>query len=78
MINADWKSILFMLRIIIQLGLCERWQKFYTYTHSPATCLPFVGIILDTDHIELHLPDEKLTTIQRLLSTWLDKKKATK
>ena len=45
---------------------------------GPATCLPFLGIILDSEHMEVHLPDDKLARIQGLLVIWLDKRKATK
>ena len=45
---------------------------------GPTTCLPFLGIILDSELMEVRLPDDKLARIQELLITWLDKKKATK
>ena len=45
---------------------------------GPTTSLPFLGIILDSERLEAHLPEDKLIRIQRLLVTWLDKKKATK
>ena len=45
---------------------------------GPTICLPFLGIILDSEHMEVCLPDDKLARIQGLLVTWLDKKKATK
>ena len=45
---------------------------------GPTTCLPFLGIIIDSNHMEARLPDNKLARIQGLLGTWLDKKKATK
>ena len=45
---------------------------------GPTTCLPFLGIIVDSDRMEARLPDDKLARVQGLLGTWLDKKKATK
>ena len=45
---------------------------------GPTTCLPFLGIILDSERMEVRLPNDKLARIQGLLATWLDKKKATK
>ena len=45
---------------------------------GPTTCLPFLGIIIDSNHMEACLTDDKLARIQGLLGTWLDKKKATK
>ena len=44
----------------------------------PTTCLPFLGIIIDSNRMEARLPDDKFVRIQGLLGTWLDKKKATK
>ena len=41
---------------------------------GPTTCLPFLGIILDSEHLEASLPEDKLTRIQVFLVTWLDKK----
>ena len=45
---------------------------------EPSTSLSFLGIILDTDCMEIRLPSEKLTRMQALLQTWLPKKKASK
>ena len=45
---------------------------------GPLTSLPFLGIIIDLNHMEARLPDNKLVRIQGLLGTRLDKKKATK
>ena len=45
---------------------------------GPATSLPFLGIILDSERMEVRLPADKLDRIKGLLTTWLDKKKATK
>ena len=45
---------------------------------GPSTTLTFLGIILDTQCMEIRLPQEKLTQIQVKLETWLKKRKATK
>ena len=45
---------------------------------GPSTTLAFLGIILDTQCMEIRLPQEKLTWIQVKLKTWLKKKKASK
>ena len=45
---------------------------------GPTTSLPFLGIVLDSEHLKARLPEDKLVRIQRLLVRWLDKKKATK
>ena len=45
---------------------------------GPSTSLSFLGIILDTNCMEIRLPSDKLARIQELLKTWLPKKKARK
>ena len=45
---------------------------------GPSTSLSFLGIILDTERMEIMLPKDKLTRMQQLLMTWLLKKKARK
>ena len=45
---------------------------------GPSTSLTFLGIVLDTAHMEIRLPDEKLQRIQKDLVSWLGRKKATK
>ena len=45
---------------------------------GPSTTLTFLGIILDTQRMEIRLPQEKLTHIQVKLETWLKKRKAIK
>ena len=37
---------------------------------GPATSLTFLGIALDTERMELHLPYDKLTELQALLTRW--------
>ena len=45
---------------------------------GPAHSLTFLGIEMDTIRTEARLPQDKLTRINKQLSTWLGKKKATK
>ena len=45
---------------------------------GPATTLEFLGILLDTVHIEARLPPEKLKRILSEVNLWLDKRPATK
>ena len=40
---------------------------------GPSTSLSFLGITLDTERMEIRLPEDKLTRIQQLLTTWLPK-----
>ena len=37
---------------------------------GPTTCLPVLGIVIDTEAGELYLPDEKLERLQALLQQW--------
>ena len=45
---------------------------------GPSTSLSFLRIVLDTDHMEIILPDDKLSRTQEMIKTWFPKKKATK
>ena len=45
---------------------------------GPSTSLTFLGIILDTEQMEIGFPDEKLKHIKVTLEEWLRCKKATK
>ena len=45
---------------------------------GPSTSLSFLGIILDTERMEIRLPEDKVARIKQLLTTWLLKRKATK
>jgi len=42
---------------------------------SPSTSLKFLGIELDTAHMEIKLPNDKLLRIQQLVLIWLPKRK---
>ena len=59
--------------ICTQLGVPLALDK----VESPSTCLTFLGIVLDTECMEAHLP-EKLVHIRHQLEEWQGKKKATK
>ena len=63
-----------LIHLCHQLGVPLALEK----VEGPTACLPFLGIILDSERMEVRLPDDKLARIQGLLATWLDKKKATK
>ena len=43
-------------------------------SEGPATTIPFLGIEIDSMAMELRLPQEKLTQLQRVLSQWRGKK----
>lgn len=44
---------------------------------GPATRLKFLGIILDTETLSLHLPQEKLAELRMLVANWLGRRFAT-
>ena len=45
---------------------------------GPTPCLDFLGIILDTTHMEARLTVDKFTRIYHTVANWLDKQNATK
>ena len=61
-------------RFCQELGIPLALDKLEGPSHS----LTFLGIELDTVRMEARLPEDKLTRIRALLSSWLTRKKATK
>ena len=45
---------------------------------GPATCITFLGILIDTEAGQLRLPMEKLYRIRDILRTWRDRKSSTR
>ena len=43
-------------------------------TEGPASSLCFLGILVDTDRMELRLPEEKIRRLQALLGEWRERK----
>ena len=62
------------LSLCAELGVPLATDKL----EGPSTSLSFLGIILDTNHMEIRLPPNKLIRMQELLTTWLPWKKARK
>lgn len=63
------------LQVCQKLGFPVALEKL----EGPATILTFLGILLDTEKMELRLPEDKLTTLSLLLQEWQNmKKKVTK
>ena len=60
--------------VCLQLGIPLALEKL----EGPSQSLTFLGIILDTEHMEARLPDAKLSRIRHQLTAWLGKKRATK
>ena len=74
-----------------QSSLCQRNLEIFTRLckdlgvplaseklEGPTTSLSFLRLILETDRMEIRLPEDKLYRIQALLKNWLTRKKATK
>ena len=59
------------IRLCSKLGVPLAPNK----VEGPSTTLTFLGIILDTQNMEVRLPQEKLIRIQVKLETWLKKHK---
>ena len=57
-----------------QLGIPMALDKL----KGPSHYLTFLGIILNTEQMQVRLPEDKLSHIKHLLSSWLHRKKATK
>ena len=47
-------------------------------TEGPASCVTFLGILIDTQAYELRLPADKLSQLQALLDRWLPRTSCTK
>ena len=60
--------------VCLDLGIPLALEK----VEGPSQCLTFLGITLDTKHMEARLPSDKLLCIRNQLSAWLIRKKATK
>ena len=45
-------------------------------TVGPTTCLTFLGIKVDTDLLELRLPQEKLQRVKQIVQEWMGCKAA--
>lgn len=65
-----WEELSIMCRTCEELGLPLAAEKQV----GPATCLDFLGIELDTIHMEIHLPEVKLACTRELVATWRGRK----
>ena len=61
------------LQTLAQLGVPVAAHK----TQGPSTALTFLGILLDTNTFELHLPSDKLTRLQGAIQQWARKRVCT-
>ena len=60
------ENLITMKEICAQLGIPLAFDK----VEGPSTSLTFVGIILDTEHAEARLPEDKLVRIHHQLEEW--------
>ena len=63
-----------LMQLCNDLGVPLALEK----VEGPSTIISFLGILLDTVRMVIRLPEDKLVRIKDTLSTWLEKKKATK
>ena len=64
------RNLELLIELCNKLGLPLKWQK----REGPVTTLIFLGILIDTQRMELRLPDEKLRELKSLISKWLSKR----
>jgi hypothetical protein len=73
--SADGERTMLILKMIFKrLGIPLSEKK----TEGPATCLTYLGIILDTDKMQAILPDDKVQRIAHYIQELLGKKTCTK
>ena len=63
-----------MLQTCSSLGFSVNPQK----VHPATTCLEFLGIVIDTQSMELRISQERLCSVMEELELWRGKKRATK
>ena len=63
-----------IIRCCETLGIPLALEK----VEGPSTSLSFLGIVIDTKHMQLRLPHDKLLRIKEMIAAWLSKKSATK
>ena len=67
-------SLQTMVEICRNLGVPLAIEKL----EGPATCLTFLGIVIDTILQELRLPEDKLKRCREVAQSWLTRKRCTK
>ena len=68
------ESMSIMLQVCEVMGIPVATEK----CEGPATCITFLGSVLDSSLQQLRLPPEKLQDISSLIKSWLGKRRATK
>ena len=64
------RNLELLIEVCQRLGLPLKWPKL----EGPTAVLAFLGILLDTNRMELRLPQEKLGELKDLISKWLTRK----
>ena len=72
--EACQKSLDLSLQVCQEVGFPIMREKVF----GPTTVLDFLGILIDTDSMELQLPREKLVHLKALIQAWQGKKSCTK
>ena len=72
--NICQQNLNIIQKVCTSLGIPLALEK----VEGPSTTLTFLGITLDTINMEARLSEEKLTRIRQLVTSWLNRKKATK
>ena len=62
------------LALCTELGVPISEEKL----KGPGTCIPFLGIVLDTELMQLRLPEEKLRRLLSTVQEWLSRKVCSK
>ena len=72
--NSAVKDFNLALKAFEELGIPIASEK----TIPPTTCLPFLGIIIDSTDLSMCVPEDKKFEIMDLLHTWNGRRKCTK
>ena len=72
--NSAHKDFETAVRAFKDLGLPVAIEK----TVPPTTCLPFLGIEIDSDEMSMKVPKDKKSEILQLLNIWQGRRKCTK
>ena len=68
------RAMAISLQLCKQLGVLIAPQKL----EGPATAISFLGILIDTQQMELRLPEEKLSRLKGMISKWKGRKSCRK
>ena len=82
MISLQWAQLAptcaHNLTVIKEVCTSLRIPLALEKVEGPSDCLTFLGIMLDTQLMQVRLPDDKLHRIKKQVASWLSRRKATK